>query len=212
MTAVRPNDDLESTLQFFQREGATVCLVQEGDSPVGIVTVEDVLEQVVGRLEDEYPRHAPVPLRELIVTTVPLLGLTARTSEQAIAEMATHIPANRLPSGADVAGPAIAREREMPTDLGMGVAIPHARCPGLSTPLVVFGRSTDGIAFDPNSQEPVRLIFLLVTPAGQPNVQVPLLGRVARIAGDAETRRQLLTAETPDEVFDVLTALESRVA
>jgi CPA2 family monovalent cation:H+ antiporter-2 len=206
--AVRPDDDLEQTLQFFQREGATVCLVRDGDSPVGIVTVEDVLEQVVGRLEDEYPRHLPLALRDLLVVDDALLRLNARTPEEVIGEMAAGIPPARLPAGVDVAALAVARERELPTDLGIGVAVPHARCPGLAAPLVVFGRSAAGVTFDPQSREPVRLIFLLVTPADQPNVQVPLLGRVARAAGDADTRRRLLAAGTPGEVTEVLAAAE----
>jgi mannitol/fructose-specific phosphotransferase system IIA component (Ntr-type)/predicted transcriptional regulator len=209
LVAVRPDDDLEQTLQFFQREGATVCLVRDGDSPVGIVTIEDVLEQVVGRLEDEYPRHTPLALRDLLVVDAALLALTSRTPEEVIAEMAARIPPARLPAGADVAALAIARERELPTDLGIGVAVPHARCPGLAAPLVVFGRSADGVAFDPHSPEPVRLVFLLVTPADQPHVQVPLLGRVARAAGDADTRRRLLAADSPEDVVETLAALEA---
>ena len=87
----------------------------------------------------------------------------------------------------------------MPTDLGLGVAIPHARCPGLADPLVVFGRSTQGIVFDPESAEPVRLVFLLVTPAEQPELQVFLLGQLARLAGNASVREQLARAATADE-------------
>ena len=76
LPAVAPDADVESTLQFFQREGATVCVVRDGDTPVGIVTIEDVLEQVVGRFEDEYPRHPKLALRDILLTDDPLLDLT----------------------------------------------------------------------------------------------------------------------------------------
>ena len=127
-----------------------------------------------------------------------------RQSEQAITEMAAQIPAARLPAGADVAALAVAREREMHTALGHGTAVPHARCPGLAHPLVVFGRSAEGVVFDPQSADLVHLIFLLVTPAEQPTVQVLLLAQVARIAGDPEVRRRLNSAASPADVVDVV--------
>ncbi|MDY3555893.1 cation:proton antiporter [Gemmata sp. JC717] len=202
--AVRPDDDVESTLLYFQREGTTVCVVTDGESPVGIVTVEDLLEQVVGRIEDEYPRHPAVSLRDLLVTDAGLLAVPGRTAEQAITAMAARIPARLLPPGADIAALAIAREHELPTSLGLGVAVPHARCPNLAEPLVMFGRSTEGVVFDPRSSELVHLMFLLVTPAERPNLQVLLLGQVARAAGNSETRNRLRAAESPAEVAEIL--------
>jgi monovalent cation:H+ antiporter-2, CPA2 family len=201
--SVRPDDDVGSTLAYFQREGATLCLVRDHGSPVGIVTIEDVLEQVVGRFEDEYPRHAQLVLHDMLVTDGALLALLGQTPEEAIAEMAARIPAAYLPVGADVAALAIERERELPTNLGLGVAIPHARCPGLAKPLVVFGRSADGVAFG-QSPDLVHMIFLLVTPAEQPNLHLHLLGQVARIAGDPEKRRKLREAASASEVGELL--------
>lgn len=205
--AVRPEDDVESALLYFQREDATVCVVREQESPVGIVTIEDVLEQVVGRIEDEYPRHPKMVFRELVMTDPGLLALSSRTSEQAIAEIAARIPADRLPPGVDIAELAIARERELPTNIGLGVAIPHARCPGLAKPFVVFGRSAEGINFDRQTSDLVHLVFLLVTPAEQPNLQVLLLSQVARIAGDPENRRKLLTAASSFDIGEVFAAI-----
>ncbi|MBK8696485.1 MAG: PTS sugar transporter subunit IIA [Deltaproteobacteria bacterium] len=55
-------------------------------------------------------------------------------------------------------------EAELSTDLGVDVALPHARAPGPPTPRVEFGRSSEGVATSPPPDEPVRLVFLLVTP------------------------------------------------
>lgn len=118
--AVRADDDIESTLLRFQQEGATMCVVRDRGSPVGIVTIEDILEQVVGRIEDEYPQHPKVALLDLVLTDDALLSLSSQTAEQAIAEMAARIPAERLPSQANIAELAIAREREISTNVGRG--------------------------------------------------------------------------------------------
>jgi mannitol/fructose-specific phosphotransferase system IIA component (Ntr-type) len=205
MSAVKPDDDIESILQHFQQEGTTVCLVQDGDSPLGLVTIEDVLEQVVGRIEDEYPRRPKVYLKDVLWADDALLELASVEAEQAIAEIVAQIPVDRLPTGANVAELAIARERELPTSVGFGVAIPHARCPRLAAPVVVFGRSLGGVVFDRSSTEPVQLIFLLITPVEQPDVQVLLLSQLASAAGNPDVRRRLIEANSADEVHAILT-------
>jgi mannitol/fructose-specific phosphotransferase system IIA component (Ntr-type) len=116
-----------------------------------------------------------------------------------IGELAANIPTGLLPLGTDVTYLALERERELPTCLGCGVAIPHARVPGLTRPLVVFGRSQEGVLFNPDSSEIVRLVFLLVTPDDQPDVQVMLLSQLASLAGSSEIRDQLEKADSAPE-------------
>ena len=52
----------------------------------------------------------------------------------------------------------------------------------------------------------VHLVFLLVTPAERPQLQVLLLGQVARIAGAPEQRRRLRAAASPAEVGAIVGA------
>ncbi len=162
------------------------------------------LEQVLGRIEKEYPSRHPSSLHEVIITDDRLLNLTTANPDQAIEFMAQNIPAHRLPQGAKVAELAIARERELPTDIGFGVAIPHARCEHLVAPLVVFARSMEGVAFDPYSLEPVHLIFLVITPAEHPNLQINLLSQISKIVRDSEYRRRLYAVSSPLDVNEIL--------
>jgi monovalent cation:H+ antiporter-2, CPA2 family len=204
LQAIRPDDTIESTLGRMQAEGATVYVVAAGNGPLGLVTLEDILEQVVGRIEDEYPHEAELSLSDAVAAGGMVLNLRGGTPEQVIRELAAALPAGRLPAGAGIAELALAREAVVSTDLGNGVAVPHARCPGLSAPLAAFGRSEEGVIFSSQSPEVVRLVFLLVTPAERPEIQLSLLAKVAASIGPAAVRERLQRAGSPPEVLEIL--------
>ena len=103
---------------------------------------------------------------------------------------------------------ALARERLLSTDIGQGVAIPVARCPGLTRPLMVLGRSAEGILFSTHSIEPARLIFLLVTPAERPNVQVFLLAQLTRAVGSEFIRERLYREPSAQELVEIIAAAD----
>ncbi|WP_437192986.1 cation:proton antiporter domain-containing protein [Planctomicrobium sp. SH527] len=196
--------NVHSLLTRLQSGGNTICLVESLGRPVGVITLEDILEQVIGRIEDEYPRHQEVSITDSIQNGGIILEMTASNSEDAIRELADRIPESALPSSTSVADLALERERELSTDVGMGIAIPHARCPGLKKPLIVFGRSHHGIVFNAHSQDPVRFLFLLVTPEENPEMQVILLGKIAGLAGNENIRNQLDEANSDLDVYDIL--------
>lgn len=204
LRSVHPDDNIESTLQSFQQSAVTVCVVEDAARPVGMITIEDILEQVVGRMEDEYPHSSDTLLTDSLHAGGVVLHMSAETPEDAIGELATIVPRDNLPPNVDVVGLAIAREREVPTDVGLGVAIPHARCPSLRHPIVVFGRAPHGIVFSARSTQPVRLIFLLITPNDQPDLQLSLLAQVATIAATPAMRDRLLAASSAQQVIETL--------
>lgn len=99
----------------------------------------------------------------------------------------------------------------MATDIGNSVAVPHARCLNLHGSILVFGRSAEGIKFSPRSPEGVRLLFLLVTPAERPNMQIFFLRQIASIAGSEFVRERLIRAQSADEVIEIITAADPAV-
>ncbi len=204
LRAVRSDDDIEFTLLQIQSDGALMCVVEDSGAPVGLITLEDILEQTVGRIESQYPHEPTLSLEEAIYSGGVSLNLAGTNSQEAITELTHLIPLTHIPDGVDVLQLALEREQEVSTDLGVGVALPHARCPKLAQPIVVFGRSVEGISFSPQSTEKVRLVFLLVTPVEQPSLQLYLLAQLARVAGDHATRERLLNATTNEEVMTIL--------
>lgn len=132
------------------------------------------------------------------------MNLAGQTIEEVVAELVAAIPIERLPPEARVAEIAMEREREVSTDLGIGVAVPHARIANLAGPVVVIGRSYKGIPFSASSANLVRLVFLLVTPIERPDVGLSLLAEIARIAGDQARRDRMLDATSEYEVIELV--------
>jgi PTS system nitrogen regulatory IIA component len=59
-----------------------------------------------------------------------------------------------------------AREALGSTGVGAGVALPHARVEGLSRTVAAFARLDSAIDFEAVDDEPVDLVFLLLSPPG----------------------------------------------
>lgn len=119
-------------------------------------------------------------------------SMRAGDSESAIRELAEAASAAASLNAAAVAEAALQRERMMPTGIGLSVAAPHARLPGLTKPLVCVGFSREGIEFGAPDGERARMIFLLLTPSKDDGAQLELLADISRSFLNSQLREGAL--------------------
>jgi Kef-type K+ transport system membrane component KefB len=86
------------------------------------------------------------------------------------------------------------RESELGTGIGQGTAIPHARLDSLRRPAVFFGRSLEGIEWNAPDGVPAHLVFFILTPRDDNDVQLQILRFIAMEMRQSQTREALLHA------------------
>ena len=97
-----------------------------------------------------------------------------------------------------------ARERLGSTGLGFGVALPHARVPGLGEACGAFIRTNEGIEFDAPDGDRVDLMFGLVVPQECTGDHIEVLATLARLLSVDALRQSLRRARNPEETFALL--------
>lgn len=96
------------------------------------------------------------------------------------------------------------RESNFPTALGHGVAVPHAYSHALDTRVCALAQVPDGIDFKAADGEPVKFVFLLLSPEGDPEGHLATLAEIARLVVVESIREELISAPTPISVLDVV--------
>src|SRR5438876_12214375 len=83
----------------------------------------------------------------------------------------------------EVLGAILEREKQFPTGIGYGVAVPHGKTPVLSALVVVAGAAPAPVPSETIDGEPVRLVFLLGGPGSRAGAPVKAVSRVPRAGG-----------------------------
>ncbi len=134
-----------------------------------------------------------------------LPALHARERFEAIDELVRFAAGVESQLDAERVGHAVrTREETMGTGIGDGIAVPHARLPGLAAPLVVCGVSRDGIDWNAVDDEPAHLLFLILTPTDEEDTQLEILSTLARGLGEASVRDRIVACGTADGIWAAL--------
>lgn len=197
---------LEAVLAEMQKKRCHVALVRDARGAwSGFLTLEDVIEEIVGTIRDEFEDEETVNLADAITEDRIQLNIEADSTIEAVREALLRLSPDSLPIPRDeVLRGVEERERLIETYLGRHLGMPHARLHGLQRAIVLFIRSAKGIPYR-GTTERAHLLFVLLTPSGQPRVHQRLQSVVATLLDESEfIPERLRTASTPAEVLDIL--------
>jgi len=92
----------------------------------------------------------------------------------------------------------------MGTAIEEGIAFPHGRFSSITSPIIVFGRSSSGIEWNSPDGKLAQFIFLILTPENDNQAQVQILGLIAKTMSDFKTRKAILEAQNAQEIWQQL--------
>lgn len=142
---------------------------------------------------------------ESLLSSASVFELREPDKRRVLAELARRAAA-LLGGDATVMTEAVAtREALGSTGLGNGVALPHARTPGLEQPFGLFAHLNPAVQFDAIDERPVDLVFLLLLPERYPEGHLKAMACVARRLRDPALARQLRAARGTAALHALLT-------
>jgi mannitol/fructose-specific phosphotransferase system IIA component (Ntr-type) len=199
---------LERVLRELMQRRSHMALVAEGSGKVsGIITLEDVIEELVGEIRDEFEAPSPALLVDVAVPGAIDVNLPRTDKAQILRRLLSGVTRSRPDISFDEAwGIVWRREQAFNSALGGGIAIFHGRLSRLEKPALGIGRCAEGLDFQSADKAPVKLVFLLLTCIKEPGVHLKLLSRVAALSSEETFRRNLMKARNPGEVLDILQA------
>jgi len=90
------------------------------------------------------------------------------------------------------------------TGFGKGVAAPHAKVDSLDRVVTAVGRSSVGIDFNSLDGAPVYGIFLILSPADQPEQHLRAMELIFRHLQQERFRKFLRQSDTVEKIYDLL--------
>jgi PTS system nitrogen regulatory IIA component len=116
------------------------------------------------------------------------------------ASIAAHVPAETIFD-------ALSRREELgSTGIGGGVAIPHARFPGIVAPVAIAARLKPPVNFDAIDGLPVDLVFVLLVPSASNSEHLNALAAVSRRLRERPVVEQLRMSTSADTFYRALIA------
>ncbi len=146
-------------------------------------------------------------ITKFIAKSCILPELVARNKSDALKEL-THLlfDKKKMTSVGPALDQIMAREVTESTGIGRGIAVPHARVPGMKALACAVGRVPDGMDFMAVDRKPVHLIFLICYPPTQQTTYLNFVATVAKLLSDPERLGSMMKAEEADDMFDILEA------
>ncbi len=94
------------------------------------------------------------------------------------------------------------REKDLPTIVAPGMAMPHARLTTIREVFVAVATSPQGIVYDPRRPDDrIKLVVLTLAPKSEPGAYLQAISRLAAICRDPSTAKIVAALPTADQVW-----------
>jgi nitrogen PTS system EIIA component len=146
-----------------------------------------------------------VRIQDILQKNAIIINLEASKKTELLMQMAQYLASlYDLKDKALVIQKILDREAEMSTGIGFGIAIPHARLEGLDRVYMIAARITRGIEFDAIDEQPVHLVFMMLSPANTSTPYTQILSSLSRIMSYEEIRQSLIEADSAESFLAVI--------
>ena len=143
-------------------------------------------------------------LSDLLRPEAVLTGVAAGSKKAVLVAVAGAVAGSLTGDARDIGDRLAAREKLGSTGFGYGVAIPHARLPGLTAVTGVFMRLSQPVEFGAVDDLPVDLVLALLSPVEAGADHLKALARVSRRLRDRPFLAKLRGAASRDALYALL--------
>ena len=203
-------DPLEKVLSLMQRKGQHLALVFNASGLwTGIITLEDIIEELTGTIEEEFPVEPPVTLGDYLTSDQIVLDVPGASVSEVVTQGLSRVPDTVLPCSREAIVQAVVdRERLGSSYLGHHLAVPHARIDVVKQSAVYIFRPKIPLPAPGVPGETIHILFVLVTPATAHRVHQVFLSHIGGMHDSDFFEDRLLEAITPHEVYDTVITVE----
>jgi len=131
--------------------------------------------------------------------------LKGNTPEEVLGELCSTMEAEGFVEDGDrMLQIALGREAIISTAVDHGIAFPHARGVEGGGLTLALGIHRKGIRFNPESSRLTRIFFFMAIPTAASAFYLKLIAGLSEALSDKENREKLMTAQTPEALWDIL--------
>jgi PTS system nitrogen regulatory IIA component len=133
------------------------------------------------------------------------LHLKGTNKEEIIKELLDILIAAKKIEDRDTAFAAVMeREDKMSTGMKHGIAIPHGKTTCVKDLVACIGVSDNPVDFDSLDHQPCRIFIMTLSPVEKTGPHLQFLAEVSLLFKNGEKRKEMLHADSPEEILKIL--------
>jgi PTS system fructose-specific IIC component len=150
-------------------------------------------------------------ISQLLPIDAIIVNLSATTKSAVIDELVNALDhAGVLNNKLEYKQSILAREAQITTGIGDGIAIPHAKTAAVKTSALAFGISPSGIDYESLDGEKAHIFFMIAAKANARNEHIETLSRLSRMLMSETFKNNLLQAQSASEVLQLIDLEEQK--